>query len=147
MSDLTIIDAHRRYAETQPHILAALILVIARLLYPKLRKRSGRLGGKGAPGSARAAVLNYLAALEPSELGPIAELFFAPLSGAFRTPDTGEEPSPDAFAEWRCGPSFASRTRWSLREGIDARWFSVLGHWRKVVTNECNLDETRMLWR
>ncbi len=35
---------------------AALILVVARLLHPKLRKRGGRLGGKGAPGSARVVV-------------------------------------------------------------------------------------------
>ena len=100
---------------------AALILVIARLLYPKLRKRGGRLGGKGAPGSARAAVLNYLAALEPSELGPVAELFFAPLSGAFKEPpvDAGEAPSPsDSFAEWRCASFYCKLLAARPRTGL-----------------------------
>lgn len=57
-----------------------------RLLFPKLRKRSGRLGGKGAPGSARAAVLNFLGHLEPSELRPLLELLLDPLSSSFTLP-------------------------------------------------------------
>ena len=83
--------------------IAALILILARLLYPKLRKRSGRLGGKGAPGSARAAVLNYLSQLDPAELGPIAELFLQSLSGAFRedAPAAEEQPAPDPYADVR----------------------------------------------
>lgn len=75
-----------------------------RLLYPKMRKRSGRLGGKGAPGSARTAILNYLAALEPEELGPLLELFLEPLSVAFRDPGGGA-PTQDPFeaARWAQG--------------------------------------------
>ena len=62
---------------------AGLIPVLVRLLYPKMRKRSGRLGGKGAPGSARAAILNYLAALDAAELAPLVQLFLQPVSSAF----------------------------------------------------------------
>lgn len=60
--------------------------LLIRLLFPKLRKRSGRLGGKGASGSARAAILNFLAALEPLELRPLLELFLEPLSAAVQRP-------------------------------------------------------------
>ncbi|PSC76593.1 small subunit processome component 20-like protein [Micractinium conductrix] len=69
--------------------------LLIRLLYPKMRKRSGRLGGKGAPGSARTAILNFLAAAEPGELRPLLELFLAPLSAAFIRPAAG---SADAAA-------------------------------------------------
>lgn len=54
--------------------------MLVRLLWPKMRKRSGRLGGKGAPGSARAAILNFLTGLEPPELRPLLVLFLNPLS-------------------------------------------------------------------
>jgi len=55
-------------------------------------------------------VLNYLAALEPSELGLVAELFFAPLSRALKQPaDAGEASSPDSFAEWRCAVYYRGR--------------------------------------
>jgi U3 small nucleolar RNA-associated protein 20 len=63
---------------------AGLSAVLARLLFPKLRKRTGRLGGRGAPGSARAAILNFLAAAPPAESRPLLELFLEPLAGAFR---------------------------------------------------------------
>ena len=63
---------------------AGLIPLLVRLLYPKMRKRSGRLGGKGAPGSARSAILNYLAALDPAELAPLVQLFLQPISAAFQ---------------------------------------------------------------
>lgn len=56
-------------------------------LFPKMRKRSGRLGGRGAPGSARAAVLNALAALQPLELRPLLELLLEPLGPVFSDPD------------------------------------------------------------
>ena len=49
-----------------------------------MRKRSGRLGGKGAPGSARSAILNYLAALDSMELAPLVQLFLQPISAAFK---------------------------------------------------------------
>lgn len=64
-------------------VSADLVPLLIRLLYPKMRKRSGRLGGKGAPGSARTAILNYLAALEPAELAPLVKLFLQPVSSAF----------------------------------------------------------------
>lgn len=57
------------------------------MLFPKLRKRSGRLGGKGASGSARSAILNFLAALQPMELRPLLELFLEPISHVFVKPD------------------------------------------------------------
>lgn len=60
-----------------------LVAVLARLLFPKLRKRTGRLGGRGAPGSARAAILNFFAAAAPAELAPLLQLFLEPLAGAF----------------------------------------------------------------
>ena len=37
----------------------------------------------GAPGSARAAILNFLSACPPAELRPLLELFLEPLSNAF----------------------------------------------------------------
>ena len=55
------------------------------LLWPKMRKRSGRLGGKGAPGSARAAILNFFTALEPAELRPLLAYFLAPVGPAIRS--------------------------------------------------------------
>ena len=73
---------------------AGLIPLLVRLLYPKMRKRSGRLGGKGAPGSARSAILNYLAALDPAELAPLVQLFLQPISTAFRQKKQGEEDHP-----------------------------------------------------
>lgn len=56
---------------------------MTRILWPKMRKRSGRLGGKGAPGSARSAILNFLAAAKPHELAPLLYLFMEPLSSCF----------------------------------------------------------------
>jgi U3 small nucleolar RNA-associated protein 20 len=55
-----------------------------------MSKRSGRLGGKGAPGSARAAVLNALAALHPPELIPLLELLLLPISGCFTVPQPSD---------------------------------------------------------
>lgn len=71
--------------------------MLARLLFPKLRRRTGRLGGRGAPGSARAAILNFFAAAPPAELSPLLELFFAPLAGAFVQPK-GSVAGDDAVA-------------------------------------------------
>jgi len=70
--------------------------VLVRLLWPKMRKRSGRLGGKGAPGSARAAILNFLAALAPGELRPLLALLLSPLGPALRPPPAGALPEPAA---------------------------------------------------
>ena len=65
--------------------------MLARLLFPKMRKRSGRLGGKGAPGSARAAVLSYFAQLEPAELAPVVQLFLLPLGGCMVSDGTASQ--------------------------------------------------------
>ena len=78
----------------QMRILAGLIPLLVRLLYPKMRKRSGRLGGKGAPGSARSAILNYLAALDPAELAPLVQLFLQPISTAFQQQEQNEKSCP-----------------------------------------------------
>lgn len=53
-----------------------------RLLHPHMRKRSGKLSGKGAPGSARSAILNYLAALEPLEFRHLLQLSLEPVAKA-----------------------------------------------------------------
>jgi len=57
-----------------------LVPLLIRLLYPKMRKRNGRLGGKGAPGSARAAILNFLSAAKTGELQSLLQLFLEPLA-------------------------------------------------------------------
>ncbi len=63
-----------------------LIPLLVRVLFPKMRKRSGRLGGRGAVGSARAAILNFLANLRPAELRPLLELLLEPMAVAFVRP-------------------------------------------------------------
>ncbi|CAG9460436.1 unnamed protein product [Pedinophyceae sp. YPF-701] len=65
---------------------AGVVPVLSRLLFARMRKRSGRLGGRGAPGSARSAILNFLGALDPSELAPLIELFLKPVSAMFARP-------------------------------------------------------------
>ena len=63
-------------------------------LFPRLRKRNGRLGGKGAPGSARAAILNFLSAAHPTELGALLELFLLPMADCFLVEQNSpEEPT------------------------------------------------------
>ena len=59
--------------------------LVVHLLWPKMR-RSGRLGGRGAPGSARTAILNALSALEPAELAPLMQLLLQPVGSAFVQP-------------------------------------------------------------
>lgn len=74
--------------------------MLVRLLWPKMRKRSGRLGGKGAPGSARAAILNFFTALEPAELRPLLAQFLAPVGAGIRS----EPPFANALGQVsRCG--------------------------------------------
>jgi hypothetical protein len=64
-----------------------LLPLLTRLLFPKLRRRTGRLAGKGALGSARAAVLNFLAFMEPQELRPLLEAFLTPMQQVWSTSD------------------------------------------------------------
>ncbi|BDA46528.1 probable small subunit processome component 20 homolog [Coccomyxa sp. Obi] len=85
-------------AAIQPEHRAGLTAVLVRLLWPKMRKRSGRLGGKGAPGSARAAILNFLTALEPPELRPLLVLFLIPLGSGFAAADPAGPPAVAASA-------------------------------------------------
>ena len=75
-------------------LCAGVVAVLVRLLWPKMRKRSGRLGGKGAPGSARAAILNFFTALEPAELRPLLALLLAPIGSAIRS-----EPAPQSVRD------------------------------------------------
>lgn len=87
---------------------AGLVPLLVRLLYPKMRKRSGRLGGKGAPGSARSAILNYLAALDSMELTPLVQLFLQPISAAFQQQqDVGMPDSTPALRSAHAAPSAA----------------------------------------
>ena len=65
---------------------AGVMRLVIHLLWPRMRKRSGRLGGKGAPGSARAAILNTLGTLQPEELAPLVTLFLQPVAPAFESP-------------------------------------------------------------
>ncbi|GIL90429.1 hypothetical protein Vretifemale_18038, partial [Volvox reticuliferus] len=80
-----------------------LIPLLVRVLFPKMRKRTGRLGGRGAPGSARAAILNFLAGLRPEELRPLLELLLEPMGTAFTPP-----PPEAAAAAPRSGAGSAS---------------------------------------
>lgn len=84
-------------AEHRPGFLPLLI----RVLFPKMRKRTGRLGGRGAPGSARAAVLNFLAGLEPLELAPLLELLLQPMAAVFRVGPTALVGLPEELALYR----------------------------------------------
>jgi U3 small nucleolar RNA-associated protein 20 len=58
----------------------------------------------GAPGSARAAILNFLAAAEPAELRPLIELFFGPLGSVFSPPQGFIEAQPTAAEAALFGP-------------------------------------------
>jgi Down-regulated in metastasis len=73
--------------------------VLIRLLWPKMRRRGGRLGNRGAVGSARKAILNFLAGLDPAELAPLMLLFLLPLSSAFRGPQGTESGSPSLSSD------------------------------------------------
>ena len=63
-----------------------LMSVAIRVLWPRMRRRSGRLGGHGAPGSSRIAILNALTALQPPELAPLLQLNVQPLGAALQQP-------------------------------------------------------------
>ena len=86
--------------------------MLTRLLFSKMRKRTGRLGGRGAAGSARSAILNFLAAAPPHELTTLVELFLSPLAPALprerealadaaaaEAADTPFAPFPDASSD------------------------------------------------
>ncbi|KAK3270897.1 hypothetical protein CYMTET_20727, partial [Cymbomonas tetramitiformis] len=100
-----ILEEHRR--EVTP--------VIIRLLQPSLRRRTGRLGGRGAPGSARSAVLNFLSALEAHELVPLFRMLLEPLSSAI---------SPTAAL---AGRKPAQRAAAITAAGGSTEWWATLG--------------------
>ena len=72
-------------------LLAGLMRLVVHLLWPKMRRRTGRLGGRGAPGSARAAILNALSALRPAELAPLLVLLLQPVGQAFVQPQGDDD--------------------------------------------------------
>ncbi|KAK9843296.1 hypothetical protein WJX74_009992 [Apatococcus lobatus] len=61
-----------------------LVPVLVHLLWPRLRKRSGKQAKKGGAGSGRTAVLHFLAGMEPAELRHLVQLVLQPVSGALR---------------------------------------------------------------
>lgn len=71
----------------------------------------------GAPGSARAAILNFLAAAEAWELRPLLELFLAPLSSAFVRP-AGEAAAAELAAFAGSGGGDAGRL-------VEAPWWGA----------------------
>ncbi|KAL4521880.1 hypothetical protein Ndes2526B_g01987 [Nannochloris sp. 'desiccata'] len=104
-----------------PEHRAALVPLLVALLFPKMRKRSGRLGGKGAPGSARAAILNFLAAAEATELRPLIELFLGPLGSVFSPPEGFIEETPTAAEAAMFGPG--QGTWWGRELGKQTGFF------------------------
>jgi U3 small nucleolar RNA-associated protein 20 len=75
-------------------------------MFPKMRKRGNKLAGRGAAGSGRAAVLNFLSGLEALELRPLLELLLEPLAPAFAAPEDAAEPP---SKRRRLGPEPAAR--------------------------------------
>ncbi|KAG2487780.1 hypothetical protein HYH03_013624 [Edaphochlamys debaryana] len=128
-----------------------LVPLLIRVLFPKMRKRSGRLGGRGAPGSARAAILNFLAHLRPPELRPLLELLLEPMAAAFQRPPPEVEaslvePGRGAAAEasaasldsfrllpppWWSAPLLGRGLAWWLA-AVDGRALAALPPRRKV---------------
>ena len=74
----------------RPEHRSAIVPLLIRLLWPKMRKRSGRLAGKGASGSARTAIFLYLAGLDTHELVPFIGLMIAPVLEHFTVPVANE---------------------------------------------------------
>lgn len=120
-----------------------LLPLLIRLLFPKLRKRSGRLGGKGAPGSARAAILNFLAALEPLELRPLLELFMEPLGAAIHRVD---EPS-TATGNGTLAPSHPAPGSPNKRRKLDVEGTSqkVVAAGAAAAEDVSDFDQHRLL--
>jgi U3 small nucleolar RNA-associated protein 20 len=102
--------------------LAGFVPLLTMVLYPKLAKRSGRLRGRGAPGSARAAVLNALAALQPAELTPLLELLLMPISSAFKQP--GQDEAAEAAAAAVDAEAAATLQEINSCRLIPAPWWS-----------------------
>ena len=66
-----------------------LIPVLMNMLWPRLRKRSGKQAKKGPAGSCRTAVLHFLAGMEPSELRYLVQLVLHPVTAAMQGSPTG----------------------------------------------------------
>ncbi|EFJ49017.1 hypothetical protein VOLCADRAFT_104545 [Volvox carteri f. nagariensis] len=119
-----------------------LIPLLIRILFPKMRKRSGRLGGRGAPGSARAAILNFLANLRSEELRPLLELLLEPMAAAFMAPEEAPALRAAAGAEdlnryrlipppWWSAPMLGRGVGWWLA-AVDQAALDALPARRKV---------------
>ena len=63
---------------------SGLMPVLVHLMWPRLRKRSGKQAKKGGAGSSRTAVLHFLAGMQPSELRHLVQLVLQPVTGAMR---------------------------------------------------------------
>ena len=81
---------------------AGLMAVAVRVLWPRMRRRSGRFSGHGAPGSSRAAILNALTALQPPELATLLLLNVQPLGAALLPPLDVQQAVAPADAHDRC---------------------------------------------
>lgn len=65
-----------------------LLPMLVHLMWPRLRKRSGKQAKKGGAGSGRTAVLHFLAGMQPPELRHLVQLVLQPVSGAMRQQDS-----------------------------------------------------------
>jgi U3 small nucleolar RNA-associated protein 20 len=70
---------------------AQLMPLIIRLLTPTLRKRHGRIAGKGTPGAARKATIDFLGGLDTAELTPLFRTLFQPMAPTLRGGGGGEQ--------------------------------------------------------
>jgi len=68
-----------------------LMPLIIRLLTPALRKRHGRVAGKGTPGAMRAAAINFLGGMDTAELTPLFRTLFQAMAPALRGADGDSE--------------------------------------------------------
>ena len=75
-----------------------LVPVLMHLLWPRLRKRTGKQAKKGPAGSSRKAVQHFLASMEPSELRHLMHMALHPISAAMHHLEGRTEPEhvPDA---------------------------------------------------
>ncbi|KAI8107974.1 hypothetical protein M9434_006006 [Picochlorum sp. BPE23] len=101
-----------------------LVPLLIAMLFPRMRKRNGRLGGKGAPGSARVAILNFLSGAEPEELSALLELFLLPLS--------------PCFAVTTVAPGASDGRLYLSSRRVDMAWSTYLGkmpgeYWMKHI--------------
>eukprot|EP00899_Mesostigma_viride_P005995 jgi/Mesvir1/15397/Mv06583-RA.2 len=78
--EMALFDIRRESGVIQSGHRAELVELITRILFPKLKKKKGRLAGKVT----RSNVLVYLARLDAAELQPLLKLVLAPVKSVFR---------------------------------------------------------------